>query len=131
MATKPQTVATADAPSAIGPYAQAVRAGDWLYVSGQIPLDPGTGALVGDDDIRVATRRVLDNLGAILSAAGADFGRVVKTTVFLRDMDDFPLMNEVYAATFDGPAKPARSCVQAARLPRGVRVEIDAVVWLG
>jgi 2-iminobutanoate/2-iminopropanoate deaminase len=124
----PEAVATAAAPAAIGPYSQAIKAGGFLFVSGQIPLDPVTGALV-DGDVRAQTRRVLENLGGILAAAGASFGQVVKTTVYLVDMNDFAAMNEVYASFFVAPA-PARATVQVGRLPKDVRVEIDAVVHL-
>jgi 2-iminobutanoate/2-iminopropanoate deaminase len=119
---------TSRAPAAIGPYSQAVRSGDWLFVSGQIPLDPATGQIV-EGDIATQTRRVLDNLGAVLEAAGASYDHVVRTTVYLADLADFAAMNEVYAGYFKTPA-PARSTVQAARLPRDARLEIDAVAHL-
>ncbi len=125
----PQAVSTPSAPAAIGPYSQAIRAGDFLFVSGQIPLDPATGALV-EGDVRAQARRVLANLGAIIAAAGGSFDRVVKTTVYLVDMNDFPAMNEEYAKFFGTPA-PARATVQVGRLPKDVRVEIDAIVHLG
>ena len=124
----PQAVSTQAAPAAIGPYSQAIRAGDFLFVSGQIPLDPATGALV-DGDVRAQTRRVLENLAAVVAAGGASLDRVVKTTVYLVDMNDFPAMNEVYATFFGAPA-PARATVQVGRLPKDVRVEIDAVAHL-
>ena len=124
----PQAVSTQAAPAAIGPYSQAVRAGDFLFVSGQIPLDPATGALV-DADVRAQTRRVLENLSAIVAAAGVSLDRVVKTTVYLLDMNDFQAMNEVYAAFFSAPA-PARATVQVARLPRDARIEVDAIAQL-
>jgi 2-iminobutanoate/2-iminopropanoate deaminase len=124
----PQAVSTQAAPAAIGPYSQAIRAGDFLFVSGQIPLDPATGALV-DGDVRAQTRRVLENLSAVVAAGGASLDRVVKTTVYLVDMNDFPAMNEVYATFFGAPA-PARATVQVGRLPKDVRVEIDAVAHL-
>jgi 2-iminobutanoate/2-iminopropanoate deaminase len=123
-----QALATDRAPQAIGPYSQAIRAGDLLFVSGQIPLDPATGTLV-EGDIAAQTRRVLDNLAAILAAAGASFEHVVKTTVFLLDMDDFAAMNAVYATYVPAPP-PARSTVQVSRLPRDVRVEIDVIARL-
>ena len=122
-------ISTKAAPAAIGPYSQAVRAGDFLFLSGQIPLEPATGALVVGD-VRVQTQRVLENLAAILEAAGSAPGQVVKTTVYLADLGDFPAMNEVYASFFTGTA-PARATVQVSRLPRDVRVEIDAVAYLG
>ena len=123
-----EPIATSQAPSAIGPYSQAIRAGDFLFVSGQIPLDPGTNQLI-DGGIKDQTHRVLQNLGAILSAAGTSFDQVVKTTVYLLDMSEFAAMNEVYGTYFPAPA-PARATVQAARLPRDVRVEIDLVAYV-
>jgi 2-iminobutanoate/2-iminopropanoate deaminase len=121
-------VSTPDAPAAIGPYSQAMRAGGFLFVSGQIPLDPATGMLI-DGSIADQTRQVLRNLGAILRAAGLSFDRVVKTTVYLQDMSEFAAMNEVYASFFHNPA-PARATIQAARLPRDVKVEIDLIAVL-
>lgn len=123
-----EAVATSDAPAAIGPYSQAIVAGGFLFVSGQIPLDPATGRLVSGT-IAEETRRVFDNLAAILTAAGAGFDDVVKTTVYLSDMADFTAMNEVYATYFSAPA-PARATVQAAALPKGVRVEIDLIALI-
>lgn len=123
-----EAVSTDRAPQAIGPYSQGIKAGNLLFVSGQTPLDPATGALV-DGDIATQTRRVLDSLGAILTAAGTSFDRVVRTTVYLADMSDFAAMNDVYGTYFSGPA-PARSTIQAARLPRDARVEIDAIAVL-
>ena len=120
-----QAIATDKAPKAIGPYSQAVRMGNLLFVSGQIPIDPSTGNLI-QGDIATMTRRVFDNLDAILKAAGASFDNVVRTTVFLADMEDFAAMNEVYSTRFKTPA-PARSTVQAARLPKDARVEIDVI----
>lgn len=124
-----EVISTQAAPAAIGPYSQAIRAGDFVFASGQIPLDPSTGALVGGD-VRAQARRVLENLDGILRAAGASLAHVVKTTVYLADMADFPAMNEVYATFFTGAA-PARATVQVGRLPRDVRVEIDAVAYVG
>lgn len=120
-----EAVSTTGAPQAIGPYSQAIRAGDFLFVSGQIPLDPVTGSMV-DGDVGAQTRRVLDNVGAILKAVGASYDNVVRTTVFLADMNDFPAMNQVYATYFPAQA-PARSTLQAARLPKDARVEIDVI----
>jgi 2-iminobutanoate/2-iminopropanoate deaminase len=124
-----EALSTPHAPAAIGPYSQAIRAGGFLFVSGQIPLDPATGALV-DGDVTAQTHRVLRNLGAILTAAGTSFEHVVKTTVYLADMSEFAAMNEVYGSYFPAPA-PARATIQAARLPRDVRVEIDLIANLG
>jgi len=124
-----QAVATETAPRAIGPYSQAIRAGNLLFVSGQVPIDPATGALV-DGDIRAQTRRVLDNIGEILRAAGASYDAVVRATVFLADLGDFAAMNEVYAAYFP-PPPPARSTVEVSRLPRDARIEIDVIAVVG
>lgn len=121
-------ISTPDAPQAIGPYSQAIRAGNLLFASGQIPIDPVTGAVV-DGDIAAQTRRVLENVAGVLKAAGASFDHVVKTTVFLADMNDFAAMNAVYGEYFSQPA-PARSTVQVARLPRDARVEIEIVAVL-
>lgn len=120
-----QAVSSASAPKAIGPYSQAIRAGSLLFVSGQIPLDPSTGAMV-DGDIAAQTHRVFRNLAAILEAAGASFDHVVRTTVYLADMNDFAVVNEIYGTYFSTPA-PARATVQAARLPKDARVEIDLI----
>jgi 2-iminobutanoate/2-iminopropanoate deaminase len=123
-----QAVSSDSAPKAIGPYSQAIRAGSFIFVSGQIPLDPATGAMV-DGDIAAQTHRVFANLGAILHAAGASFEHVVRTTVYLADMDDFAAVNEIYGTYFSSPA-PARATVQAARLPKDARVEIDLIASL-
>jgi len=119
-------ISTPNAPSAIGPYSQAIRAGNMLFVSGQIPINPSTGKLIEDTAIRVQTKRVLDNMLAIVQAAGGSVDNIVRTTVFLKDMNDFAEMNSVYAEYFQS-APPARSTVQAARLPRDVSVEIDCI----
>lgn len=123
-----EAISTPEAPAAIGPYSQAIRAGDFLFVSGQIALDPSTGGLV-EGDVAVQTHRVLKNLGAILSAAGTSFDQVVKSTVYLADMNDFGVVNQIYGTYFPAPA-PARATIQAARLPRDVRVEIDVVAYV-
>ena len=120
-----QSIASPLAPKPVGPYSAALRAGQLLFVSGQVPLDPATGRMV-EGDIAVHTRRVLENVGALLEAAGLSFADVVRSTVFLADMNDFQAMNEVYATFFKEPY-PARSTVQAARLPRDARVEIDVI----
>jgi 2-iminobutanoate/2-iminopropanoate deaminase len=121
-------VSTKDAPSAIGPYSQAVRVGDLLFTSGQVALDPATGSLVAGGIVEQTTR-VLENLKAVLGAAGIDFVHVVKTTVFLKDMKDFAAMNEVYAKYFAtaGAIPPARSTVQVAALPKDALVEIECI----
>jgi 2-iminobutanoate/2-iminopropanoate deaminase len=120
-----QAVSSPDAPKAIGPYSQAVRAGQLLFVSGQVPLDPATGEMVGGD-IAAQTRRVFENLGAVLKAGGRSFNDVVRTTVFLADMNDFAEVNKVYGTYFSEPY-PARATVQVARLPKDARVEIDVI----
>ena len=120
-----QAISSADAPKAIGPYSQAIRAAQLLFASGQIPTDPATGAIV-EGDVAAQTRRVFDNLGAVLKAANLSFADVVKTNVFLADMNDFAAMNEVYGKYFSEPY-PARATVQVARLPKDARVEIDLI----
>ena len=123
-----ETISTENAPGAIGPYSQAVKAGNMIFCSGQIPIDPATGEFVSSD-VAEQTRQVLKNLSAVLEAAETDLNNVVKTTVFLADMNDFTAMNEVYAEFFSDN-KPARATVQAARLPRDARVEIDCIAVL-
>lgn len=120
-----RAVHTEDAPKAVGPYSQAMVAGDLIFCSGQIPLEPATGQLVVGD-IVVQTARVLDNLAAVLAAAGSDLSRVIKTTVYLADLADFAAMNEEYARRF-GQHRPARATVEAGGLPRGAKIEIDCV----
>lgn len=122
-------IATQQAPGAIGPYSQAVQAGDFLYISGQIPLDPATGELVAGD-IAAQTKQSLQNIGAILKAAGMDYANVVKTTVLLQSMGDFAAMNEVYAQFFSSDC-PARAAFEVAALPKGAQVEIEAVAYKG
>jgi 2-iminobutanoate/2-iminopropanoate deaminase len=128
--TKLETVQTPHAPAAIGPYSQGVIVHGLVYTAGQIPLDPVSMELVGGDDVAAQTEQVMKNLAAILDAAGASLQRVVKTTVFLSDMRDFVAMNEVYGRHF-GDHRPARSTVQAAGLPKNVKVEIEAVAAIG
>ncbi len=118
-------VSSPDAPKAIGPYSQAVRVGQLLFVSGQVPLDPVTGDMVSGD-IAAQTRRVFENLGAVLKAGGRSFNDVVRTTVFLADMNDFAEVNKVYGTYFSEPY-PARATVQVARLPKDARVEVDLI----
>ncbi len=120
-----ELISAPEAPKAIGPYSQAIAVGEWIFCSGQIPLDPETGELVGGD-VAAQTERVMQNLKAVLEAAGATFDQVVKTTIFLVDLADFARMNEVYGKRFQAAA-PARSTVQVAALPRGARVEIDCI----
>ena len=123
-----QTISTTSAPAALGPYSQAIRAGDTIYCSGQIPVNPATGAIEAVT-IEDQTRQAIANLAHALEAAGAGLDRVVKTTVFLSDMGDFAAVNAVYAELF-GATKPARSCVQAARLPKDVKIDIEAIAIL-
>lgn len=123
-----QLVTSPDAPKAMGAYSPAIKAGNLLFVSGQIPIDPATGALV-DGNISTQTDQVMRNLGALLRAAGVGFEHVVRTTVFLADMSEFAAMNEVYSRYVTDPA-PARATVQVARLPRDVRIEVDAIAVL-
>ena len=120
-----ETVSTDKAPKAIGPYAQAIKAGEFIYTAGQIPIDPQSGNLIAGG-IAEQTRQVLENLKAVLEAAGSSLGKVVKATVFLKNMADFAALNEVYGE-YLGAAKPARSTVAVAELPRGALVEIDFV----
>ena len=118
-------ISSAEAPAAVGPYSQAIAAGSFVFCAGQIPLDPATGNLI-EGDVTAQTRRVLDNVKAVLAAAGATLNDVVKSTVFLLDMNDFAAMNAVYAEYFASPF-PARSTIQVARLPKDARVEIEVI----
>jgi 2-iminobutanoate/2-iminopropanoate deaminase len=120
-----RAIVTPDAPAAIGPYSQAIVAGGWVFVSGQIPMDPATSQMV-NGDISAQTTRVLTNIQAILEAAGSSWAAVVKSTVYLRSLDDFAAMNAVYA-TFAGTPAPARATVQVSRLPRDVQIEVDVI----
>lgn len=127
-----KVIRTDAAPAPVGPYNQAIAAaGQMLFVAGQIPLDPSTGEIVGTGDVTQQTERVMANLEAILTAAGASFADVVKTTVFLADMNDFAAMNAVYAKYFDEATAPARACVQVSRLPKDVLVEIECIAMVG
>ena len=120
-----ETISTPDAPAALGPYSQALRANGVIYCSGQIPLDPKTGQIV-EGGIEAQTRRVLANLRAVLRAAGSDFDWLLQTTVYLTDMNEFATVNAICAELY-GDAKPTRSCVQVAALPRGAKIKIDAI----
>jgi 2-iminobutanoate/2-iminopropanoate deaminase len=121
-----RTTRTDGAPAPVGPYSQAIVAGDLVFCAGQIALDPTSGQLVGASDVRLQTRRVIDNLAAVLVASGSSLDRVTKTTVFLTDLADFAAMNEVYGERF-GSHRPARSTVPVAGLPRGAKVEIECI----
>ena len=126
-----EAVITSSAPAPVGPYNQAVKAGGVLYCSGQIALDPASGAMVGAGDVEAETRQVLANLQAVLAAAGATPQQVVRTTVFLADLADFARVNALYAEVFGEGVSPARACVEVAALPKGARVEIDCIAVLG
>ena len=127
----PPAVNTSNAPAPVGPYNQAVQAGGLLFCSGQIALDPQSGAMVGDGDVEAETRQVLANLTAVLQQAGVTPQQVVRTTVFLADLGDFAKVNAIYAETFGSGVAPARACVEVAALPKGARVEIDCIAVLG
>jgi len=124
-----QVISTPQAPQAVGPYSQAVRAGDWLFVSAQLPFDLMTGTLIRSG-VRGQTRRAMENIKAVVEGAGATMAHVVKVTVFLRNIEDFGQMNEVYAEFFPGD-KPARSTVEVARLPKDAILAVDVVAYLG
>lgn len=125
-----KVIATALAPAAIGPYSQAIVAGGFLFCSGQIPLDPLSGQKVGGEDAAAQAEQVMKNLGAVLEAGGASLANVVKTTIFLTDLGDFASVNAVYGRFFDADAPPARATVEVAALPKGVKVEIEAVALM-
>jgi 2-iminobutanoate/2-iminopropanoate deaminase len=120
-----ESISTDKAPSAIGPYSQAIRSGDMLFISGQIPLDPATGEIVSKS-LGDQTHQVMRNLGAVLNAAGADFASLLKTTIFLTDINEFPAVNEIYGSYLPEPY-PARATIQVAALPKGAQVEIEAI----
>ncbi len=130
METSIAAVRTEKAPAPVGPYSQAVRLADLVFVSGQIPLDPETGATV-EGEIEAQTERVIANLRAVLEAAGSSLDRVLRTTIYLTDLDQFARVNAVYARHFDGPTPPARATVGVARLPLGAALEIDAIAAAG
>ena len=125
-----EAVETQAAPAPVGPYNQAVKAGGMLFCSGQIPLDPASGTMVGGGDVEAETRQVLSNLKAVLTAAGCSPQQVVRTTVFLVDLSDFAKVNAIYAETFGHGVEPARACVQVVALPKGAKVEIDCIAVL-
>ena len=125
-------IQTSQAPAPVGPYNQAIRAsGVMVFCSGQIALDPTTGQIVGDGDVAKETEQVMQNLEAVLKASGATWADVVKTTVFLADMNDFATVNSIYARYFDEATAPARACVQVAKLPKNVQVEVDCIAVVG
>jgi len=119
------------APSPVGPYEQAILAGGWLYCSGQIALDPSSGTIVGDGNVEEETKQVLRNLLAVLNEAGAKPSNVIKTTIYLVNLNDFNKVNKIYSDFFQNEISPARACIEVSALPKGVLVEIDCVAWLG
>ncbi len=126
-----EPIETKFAPKPVGPYNQAIQIENWLYCSGQIALDPVTGEMIGDGDIEVETRQVLKNLMAVVQAAGGENSNVVRTTIYLTDLNDFAKVNQIYAETFDNKVSPARACVEVSKLPKGGKIEIDCIAWLG
>ena len=126
-----KSIETSLAPSPVGPYNQAVLAGEWLYCSGQIALDPISGNLVGEGNIELETRQVLQNLLEVLKEGGATTSDVIRTTIYLIDLKDFQKVNKLYSEFFNGEVSPARACVEVSGLPKGGKVEIDCVAWLG
>ncbi|MGJ3251064.1 MAG: RidA family protein [Elainellaceae cyanobacterium] len=124
-------IRTEHAPAPVGPYNQAISAtGQMIFLAGQIPLDPKSGTIIGEGDVAAQTEQVMTNVGAVLKAAGATFENVVKTTVFLADMNDFAVVNQIYSQYFDDANAPARACVEVARLPKNVRVEIECIAMI-
>ena len=126
-----EPIETKSAPKPVGPYNQAILADNWLYCSGQIALDPSTGAMIGNGNIEEETRQVLKNLIAVVEAAGGDNSNVIRTTIYLTDLNDFSKVNQIYSETFDNKVSPARACVEVSNLPKGGKVEIDCIAWLG
>ena len=125
-----EPIETKLAPKPVGPYNQAVLVEKWLYCSGQIALDPDTGAMVGNGNIEKETKQVLRNLIAVVKAAGGDTSNVIRTTIYLTDLNDFAKVNEIYAETFNNQVSPARACVEVSNLPKGGKIEIDCIAWL-
>ena len=125
-----EPIETKSAPNPVGPYNQAVLADNWLYCSGQIAIDPATGKMIGDGNIEKETKQVLQNLIAVVEAAGGDVNNVIRTTIYLTDLNDFVKVNEIYAEIFCNQVSPARACVEVSKLPKGGKVEIDCIAWL-
>ena len=125
-----ETIETNSAPKPVGPYNQAVLVENWLYCSGQIALDPSTGLMIGNGNIEEETKQVLRNLMAVVEAAGGESSNVIRTTIYLTDLNDFAKVNAIYAETFSETASPARACVEVSNLPKGGKVEIDCIAWL-
>ena len=126
-----EAIETNFAPKPVGPYNQAVLVENWLYCSGQIALDPSTGLMVGNGNIEEETRQVLKNLIAVVEAAGGKNSNVIRTTIYLTDLNDFVKVNAIYAETFNQRVSPARACVEVSNLPKGGKIEIDCIAWLG
>ena len=126
-----EPIETNSAPKPVGPYNQAVLVENWLYCSGQIALDPSTGVMIGNGNIEEETRQVLKNLMAVVEAAGGESSNVIRTTIYLTDLNDFAKVNAIYAETFSEKASPARACVEVSNLPKGGKIEIDCIAWLG
>ena len=126
-----EPIETNSAPKPVGPYNQAVLVENWLYCSGQIALDPSTGEMIANGNIEEETRQVLKNLMAVVEAAGGESKNVIRTTIYLTDLNDFAKVNAIYAETFGGSASPARACVEVSSLPKGGKIEVDCIAWLG
>jgi len=126
-----EAIETKFAPKPVGPYNQAILVENYLYCSGQIALDPSTGVMVGNGNIEEETRQVLKNLIAVVEAAGGENSNVIRTTIYLTDLNDFAKVNAIYAETFWGSASPARACVEVSNLPKGGKIEVDCIAWLG
>ncbi len=126
-----EPIETNSAPKPVGPYNQAVLVENWLYCSGQIALDPITGEMIGNGNIEDETRQVLNNLLAVVEAAGGKNSNVIRTTIYLTNLNDFTKVNKIYAETFDNEISPARACVEVSNLPKGGKIEIDCIAWLG
>ena len=126
-----EPIETNSAPKPVGPYNQAVLVENWLYCSGQIALDPSTGVMIGNGNIEEETKQVLKNLMAVVEAAGGESSNVIRTTIYLTDLNDFAKVNAIYAETFGGTASPARACVEVSNLPKGGKIEVDCIAWLG
>ncbi len=126
-----EPIETEFAPKPVGPYNQAVLVENWLYCSGQIALDPSTGVMTGEGNIEEETKQVLTNLIAVVEAAGGKSSNIVRTTIYLTDLNDFAKVNAIYAETFNESVSPARACVEVSNLPKGGKIEIDCIAWLG
>ena len=126
-----ESIETKSAPKPVGPYNQAILVENFLYCSGQIALDPATGAMIGNGNIEEETKQVLKNLMAVVKAAGGKSSNIIRTTIYLTDLNDFAEVNAIYAETFSETVSPARACVEVSNLPKGGKIEIDCIAWLG